>query len=128
MSSHLKRWSEHAVELAIGRLLRYGVALAAFVVALGAVIYLWRHGQERPDYTVFRGEPHSLRNFVDILGNVAMLKGRDVIQAGLLLLIATPVMRVAFAAYAFACQRDRLYVIISLIVLTVLLISLFALH
>ena len=128
MSSPRKRWSEHAVELAIGRLLRFGVALAALVVVVGAVIYLWRHGQERSDYAVFRGEPHSLRDFADILRNVAMFKGRDVIQLGLLLLIATPVMRVAFAAYAFACQRDRLYVFISLIVLTVLLISLLALH
>jgi uncharacterized membrane protein len=43
---------------------------------------------------------------------------------GLLLLIATPVARVALLAVAFAVQRDRLYVVVTLIVLAVLLASL----
>jgi uncharacterized membrane protein len=47
-----------------------------------------------------------------------------VIQLGLLLLVATPVARVAFSILAFALQRDRTYVIITLIVLGVLLYSL----
>jgi uncharacterized membrane protein len=46
------------------------------------------------------------------------------IQLGLLLLIATPVARVAFSAAAFAMQRDRLYVVVALIVLAVLMYSL----
>ena len=45
-------------------------------------------------------------------------------QFGLLLLIATPVARVAMAVVGFALERDRLYVVVSLIVLTVLLLSL----
>ena len=43
---------------------------------------------------------------------------------GLLLLVATPVMRVIFSAAAFAFQGDRTYVIITLIVLAVLSYSL----
>jgi len=35
--------------------------------------------------------------------------------------VATPIARVAFAAVAFAIERDRLYVAISLLVLAVLL-------
>jgi uncharacterized membrane protein len=50
--------------------------------------------------------------------------GRGIIQFGLLLLIATPVMRVAFAVVAFMIQRDRIYVGVTLIVLSVLLFSL----
>ena len=46
------------------------------------------------------------------------------IQLGLLLLIATPVARVAFSVFVFMNQRDRTYVAITLIVLTVLLVSL----
>jgi uncharacterized membrane protein len=46
------------------------------------------------------------------------------IQLGLLLLIATPVARVAFSVAAFAMQRDRLYVVVALIVLAVLMYSL----
>jgi uncharacterized membrane protein len=37
--------------------------------------------------------------------------------------MATPVMRVAFSVLAFALQRDRLYVAITLAVLVVLLYS-----
>jgi uncharacterized membrane protein len=46
------------------------------------------------------------------------------IQLGLLLLIATPVARVAFSVAVFAMQRDRLYVVVALIVLAVLMYSL----
>ena len=46
------------------------------------------------------------------------------IQLGLLVLIATPIARVAFSLVAFALQRDRIYVIVTLIVLAVLLYSL----
>jgi uncharacterized membrane protein len=52
------------------------------------------------------------------------LSGRGIIQLGLLLLIATPVARVAFSVAAFAVQRDRLYVVVTLIVLAILLSSL----
>ena len=47
-----------------------------------------------------------------------------VIQFGLLLLIATPLARVAFSVLAFALQHDRAYVIVTLIVFAVLISSL----
>ena len=52
--------------------------------------------------------------------------GRGLIQLGVLLLIATPVARVAFSVYVFARQRDRLYIVVTLAVLVLLLLSLFA--
>ena len=39
-------------------------------------------------------------------------------------MIATPLVRVAFAVVAFALQRDRTYVTVTLIVLSLLLYSL----
>jgi uncharacterized membrane protein len=44
---------------------------------------------------------------------------------GVVLLLINPVVRVAFAAFGFAAQRDRLYTLISLLVLVVLLVSFF---
>ena len=52
------------------------------------------------------------------------LDARCVIQLGLLLLIATPVARVAFSVFAFAKQRDWTFVVITLIVLGLLLYGL----
>jgi uncharacterized membrane protein len=46
-------------------------------------------------------------------------------QLGLLLLIATPIVRVAFSAVAFALEGDKMYVLFTLLVLAVLLYSLF---
>ncbi|PYT34851.1 MAG: DUF1634 domain-containing protein, partial [Acidobacteria bacterium] len=48
------------------------------------------------------------------------LGGRGIIQLGLLLLIATPIARVAYLVYAFARPGDRLYALIALIVLLLL--------
>ena len=119
----MTQWGEHEVELRIGTLLRVGVALAAAVVALGGVLYLTRHGMEIPAYQVFRGEPASLRGVTGILASAGDLRGTGLIQLGLLVLFATPVARVALAAYAFAKQRDRLYVAVTLFVLAVLIYS-----
>jgi uncharacterized membrane protein len=44
----------------------------------------------------------------------------------LLILVATPVARAAFSLAAFAIQRDRAYLAITLIVLAVLVYSLIA--
>ena len=48
-------------------------------------------------------------------------RGQGLIQLGALLLIATPIARVAFSVYVFARQRDRLYIVVTLIVLILLL-------
>ena len=96
---------------------------AASVVLLGGIVYLARHGLSMPDYRVFK--PQNLRSVAGIIGGVFSGKGQGVIQLGLLLLIATPVMRVALLVVGFARQRDRTYVAVSLAVLTLLLFSLF---
>ena len=116
-------WSDDQVETMMGNLLRAGVVLAATVVLAGGLVYLFRHGMAMPSYHVFRGEPADLRGIRGILGDAFSLSGRGIIQLGLLL-IATPVARVAFSVYAFARQGDRTYVVVTLIVLAVLLYSL----
>jgi uncharacterized membrane protein len=120
----MEKWSDQRVENIIANLLRSGVLLSAAVVLCGAVIYLARHGHSPADYGMFRGEPTDLRTISGIIRNAAGGHGRGIIQLGLLLLIATPVARVAFAVFGFAAERDRMYVAFTLIVLAVLLYSL----
>jgi len=69
-----------------------------------------------------------LRSVSGIVRGAILLDARSWIQLGLLVLIATPVARVLFSIFAFAAQRDRTYVAITLIVATVLLYSLFGEH
>ena len=120
------RWNDLRIEIIIGRLLQTGVSLAASVVMIGAVVYLAHHGHDIANYAVFHGEPQALMGLGAIVRGALHGSGRAIIQLGLLLLIATPVARVAFSAVAFAIERDYLYVAITLVVLVILLYSLFA--
>lgn len=119
-----RAWTDQRVEIILGRLLRGGVILAAAIVLIGGVFYLARHGTAFPDYRVFRGEPADLRSVHGIVADVLTWSSRGLIQFGLLLLVATPVTRVAFSVFAFIRLRDRMYVIVTLIVLVLLLYSL----
>lgn len=119
-----QKWSDQKIENIIGNLLRTGVVVSAVVVAAGGIIYLLRHGLAPADYRIFHGEPTEFRTLSGIFQQVFALRGRGIIQLGLLLLIATPVARVAFAVWGFAEEHDRMYVVFTLIVLVILLYSL----
>jgi len=120
-----KSWNDLRIEVIIGTLLRAGVLLAASVVLIGAVVFLLHHGHDVANYATFHGEPQDLRTISAIVAGAMHGSGRAIIELGLLLLIATPVARVAFSAVAFAIEGDYLYVGITLIVLAILLYSLF---
>ncbi len=119
------KWSDQKFEGIIGYLLRTGVLLSAFVVFCGGIVFLARHGKSFPDYRVFHGEPDNLKSIAGIFRSAREVHGRGLIQLGLLLLIATPVARVAFSIFGFAEQRDRMYMAFTIIVLLILLYSLF---
>jgi uncharacterized membrane protein len=121
-------WNDATVEAIIGNLLRFGVLISAAVVGIGGIIYVARHGGAPASYGVFRGEPDDLRHTSGIVKQVLGGRSRGIIQLGLILLIATPVARVAFSAVAFALEKDRLYFGITLIVLVILLYSLLGSH
>ena len=108
------------IDSVVGNLLRTGVAISGAIVFAGGLVYLVRHGSEMPAYHVFRGEPADLRTLRGIMQDAYSLRGRGIIQLGLLLLIATPIARVAYLVYAFARQGDRLYALIALLVLLLL--------
>ena len=116
-------WRDRRIEIILGNLLRAGVLLSAAVVLVGGCIYLSRHAHEPADYHVFRGEPAEYRTIPGVIQSVIHGRGRGLIQLGLLLLIATPIARVAFSVAGFAIERDRLYVAFTLIVLAILLYS-----
>jgi len=118
--------SDKRAEEIIGILLRTGVTIAAVIVFLAAIPYLVQHGAAKPAYHIFHGEPSQLRHISGIVKGSLARDPASIIQFGLLLLIATPVARVAFSVFAFAAERDGMYVVITLIVLALLLYSLSA--
>jgi uncharacterized membrane protein len=115
---------DRRLELTMGNLLRIGVLLAAGIVTIGALIYLGQHYADHVSFRAFQLESSNLRTVAGIVKLAAHLDSAGLIQLGLLLLIATPVARVVFAVIGFALERDRLYVVVSTIVLGILVISL----
>ena len=118
MLSENKPLGEEKVQAIIGGLLRSGVLLAAGFTLIGGILYLFHYGTTLPGYHIFRGEPAYLRSITGIFQDALALQSRGIIQLGLILLIATPVARVAFSLLAFAIRRDYLYVVVTFIVLT----------
>ena len=119
-----KQWTDQRIENIVGNLLRVGVILSAVVVLCGGVLYLIEYGHAPADYRIFRGEPTDLKSLRGIVRDAFTLHSRGLIQLGLLLLIATPVARVAFSIFGFAEEKDRMYVTFTVIVLLILLYSL----
>jgi len=106
------------LEIIIGNLLRAGVSLAAATVLAGGLWYLSESGGAPPHYRRFHPDARGLPALF------SLPKPEALIFLGLLLLIATPIARVAFSLVAFALERDRLYVFFTLVVLVLLLYSL----
>lgn len=111
------------VELIMGDLLRTGVILSSIIVFIGGIIYLINHGGEQPDYKTFHGMLLPFHSLPEIFRGILEFRGRALIQAGVLLLIATPIARVVFSIYAFAREGDRLYVFLTSLVLGIIILS-----
>jgi len=120
--------AEKRMDEIMGRLLRTGVILAAAFVLAGGVVFLARHPEPVTNYHVFQGEPEELRTVPGIFHEALAFRGRGLIQLGLLILIATPIARVAFSVVAFLYERDRTYVVVTVIVLGLLVYSLLGGH
>jgi len=124
----MKEPIDRRVDKIMGVLLRTGVVLSAMFVLAGGIVYLARHQMPVTNYRVFQGEPAELRTVPGILHEALALRGRGLIQLGLLILIATPIARVAFSVLAFLYQRDWTYVVVTLVVLGLLFYSLLGGH
>jgi uncharacterized membrane protein len=114
-------------EIIISTLLRAGVTVSLAVVVLGTVLTFIHHPtyltnpEDLAQLTRWGGEtPQSLRA---LFAGILALRGKPIIMFGLLLLIATPVFRVAVSVVIFLIQKDRTYVLLTLIVLALLLTS-----
>ena len=117
--------NDERMESLMGLLLRFGVVCASTVVLAGGVFYLQDHAREAVHYGSFTAHPVSLRHPGAWARGIAHGDAASIIIVGILLLIATPIARVIFAVIAFALERDRLYVAISLLVLGVLMWGLY---
>lgn len=110
----------------LGNTLRWGVYLSLAVALIGGGLYLYRHGHE-PNLFIGRPFEEHDENIAGLLRDTfhGIVQGRGyyIIELGVLLLIATPIMRVLLSLVAFAFEKDRLYVCLTAIVLVIITIS-----
>jgi uncharacterized membrane protein len=119
----MNKFKDKDMQAIIGLILRGGVLISMILVFIGGVFFVFRHGQSVPDYHKFTGIPDFIRSPAGIISGVLSFKGQAIIQLGIILLIATPVIRVAFSAIGFIMEKDYLYTAITMIVLLIILIS-----
>jgi uncharacterized membrane protein len=119
------RWTDRQIDGVIGRLLQIGVLVAAVVTFVGGGTYLAHHGGTAADFATFRGAPDALRSVSAIVRGVVHGQPAALVQLGLVLLILTPMARVALTLCAFLVQRDRMYVLLTTIVLAILVYGMF---
>jgi uncharacterized membrane protein len=105
--------------------LRVGVLVSAGTVIVGGILNLLRHGREPLVWEKFHGEPTALRTLTGIADATLAAQGKGIIQLGLLLLVAVPVLRVAVSFLVFLRKRDLAFTGFTLCVLLVLAYSLF---
>ncbi|HEX4006498.1 MAG TPA: DUF1634 domain-containing protein [Acidobacteriaceae bacterium] len=118
-------WNDKRIETWVGAMLQTGVLLAATIVLAGGILYLTQNRGPRADYGHFHGEPQQLTTLSGVMHGVEHFDARCIIMLGLLVLMATPVARVGMCVVGFLFERDKLYVLVSSVVLVILLYSLF---
>ncbi len=136
MKNILKKefWAERDMEVFIGKLLRYGVIASCVITIFGGIIYIYQH-QTLPDYSPipddqpFLGVDHYLRELTSIIPHMLAFDGAAIVQFGVCVLIATPIMRIVVSIFAFIIEKDYLYITITVIVLCIILANMiFGLH
>lgn len=120
--AHERNMLVRQAELIISNVLRGGVLLSAAIIAAGVVLFYVRYFAAGASGSASIHVPASLGQ---VGAGLAHGNPLAIITLGLLVLLATPVLRVAVSIVAFALERDRQYVIITLIVLVILLASFF---
>ncbi|MBB6110842.1 DUF1634 domain-containing protein [Mucilaginibacter lappiensis] len=123
-----KTFRDTDMQAVIGWILRLGVLLSMSIIFIGGIIYLYRHGHVTADYHTFKGVPDFVHNTRGILNGIITFRGRAIIQAGIILLIATPIIRVIFSAIGFILEKDYLYIGITVLVLLIIMASMLSGH
>jgi uncharacterized membrane protein len=114
----------------IAGLLIAGVVTSAALMAAGLLLLALTGRSGYPgelslDVLVNRTTDAFPRTIGDIVSGVRDLRPFALIELGVIVLIATPVVRVAASVLLFWREHDRLYAGITLLVLVLLLISIF---
>ncbi len=110
----------------VSGILIVGVTLAATLMVIGFAASLLVGWQG--SLTGAGNGASGLADFSAMGRSLVALRPVGIAQLGLVVLLATPVLRVAASCVAFALEGDRLYTGLTLAVLAILVVSIFGLR
>ena len=120
------------LEAAVGLVLRAGVAVSSVLMLVGTIVTVTAsataHDARRTVAALRAGAAHPAglpipRNAGDVLHGLRHLQGPDLVILGVILLVLTPVARVAASMVVYATERETTFVVITAVVLALLLMS-----
>lgn len=120
----MKRDTEGSLQHVVSLALRTGVVASASVGLIAAAYDLAVNGGKTVAFKPFRGTPEADRHLPSIFSGALHLEPRAVMMVALLLLLATPIVRVVISLIGFLKEKDRVYVFVTTVVLLTLLGSL----
>jgi uncharacterized membrane protein len=108
----------------ISLILLSGTLLSAALVIIGGIMYLSEHGSQIMPFELLQTDmvPTSMKQVWQFALSFSSLA---IIELGLLLLVATQMVRVALLCWFYAMQKDLAFLFISLFVLVILIYSCF---
>lgn len=117
-----------SMNVLIGEVLRYGVLLSASIIVLGTIGLIATQGSA--DASALLQYPGSVSVNVPaspgaLFSGLESFSPLPWIELGVMILMATPLSRVAISVFLFGAERDKLYVVITAVVLSLLLFSMF---
>jgi uncharacterized membrane protein len=98
----------------VHQMLVVGLAISTALMLMGVAL----------DLVLRRDPPTSVPGFGDVFNRVVALRPSGFLDLGLLMLIATPILRVIGSIIAFLYERDWRYVAITCLVLGIVMLSL----
>lgn len=113
----------------LARVMVLETVVAAFVIGAGLIWFLAANPGASPGDHVFSGEPKYFTDPVEMVRRAMDVSEvghrRGLIMIGVVILLLGPVVRVAVAGLGYVFEHDRLYAVVSGIVLAVLVYSFF---
>ncbi|WP_353160656.1 DUF1634 domain-containing protein [Myroides odoratus] len=118
------KFTDNQLQSIIGNVLRYGVLSALTVTLLGGIILLAKDSQQVVSFSTFAEKDQNLFVvFKTILQGIKDWNGESIIFLGILLLFLTPALRLLLSLFSFILEKDAMYVVITLIVIAVIILS-----
>jgi len=120
------------LEAAVALVLRVGVAISSALILVGTVMTVTASStarEARRTVAALRaGAAHPAglaipRTAGDVFHGLRHAQGPDIVILGVVLLVLTPIARVAVSMFVYLYERDATFVVITAVVLTLLLTS-----